>query len=263
MDEDGQAATLTDRSAERPVPPDPMTVPCRDFFLDYHEVGSHLGFVASMATHVDEMRRIAAEALGSEGAEPEISDKGSALAELRRQRQLLLQMLLTRVADAYLHYVSALLVLVFRSRPETLRTAQLVRLDFVLDFQDMEELIAALAERRVTDLAYQSMSKLAEDLQQRLSLPLFTSEPDLTRAIRIVEMRNLIVHNRAVINRRFLSQVRDFDGDEGDRLKLTVDILDEADLLAESAAALDQRAVEKFGLPALIRRQEIDDAVLG
>jgi hypothetical protein len=100
-------------------------------------------------------------------------------------------------------------------------------------------------------------------LQQRLSLPLFTSEPDLTRAIRIVEMRNLIVHNRAVINRRFLSQVRDFDGDEGDRLKLTVDILDEADLLAESAAALDQRAVEKFGLPALIRRQEIDDAVLG
>lgn len=147
-----------------------------------------------------------------------VGDEGGALFELRRHRQLLLQMLLTRAADAFLLYVSAVLAVVFRSRPATLRSSEQVKVDFVLAHQTMEELVADLAERRVTALSYQGMVELVESLRERLGLALFANRNDLDRAVRIVETRNLIVHNRGVVNRRFLSRVADFPADEGDVL---------------------------------------------
>lgn len=54
-------------------------------------------------------------------AEPSVSEEESALRQLRDHGQTILQMLLTRVTDAFLHYISALLVLLFQSGPEPSR----------------------------------------------------------------------------------------------------------------------------------------------
>lgn len=242
---------------QSPLPPDPMTEPCRDFFLGYGEVMSLIGFFAALATDADEVRRIAHEALFPEDARQFPEADQSALTHMHGQRQIILQMLLTRVADAFLHYVSSLLALLFRSRPETLKTGQQVSFEFVLGFRTMDELVAALAEKRVTDLAYQNMRKLARDLSDRPGLDLFSGADDLNRAARIVAMRNLIVHNRAMIDHTFLEQVPGFVGHAGERLDLSTDVFDDVDFLAESVVTLDQRATAKFNLPTPARRTEV------
>ena len=122
----------------------------------------------------------------------------------------------------------------------------------------MEELVAWLAERRVERLAYQGMSTLAEDLSERLGLSLFGEPEDAGRAIRIVEIRNLIVHNRAVVNRVFLSRVPDYPAKEGDRIEIDVDdLFEDVQFLAGLCFDLDRRAAEKFGLPRPITQEAL------
>lgn len=147
--------------------------------------------------------------------------------------------------------MAELLALVFRSRPETLKSSETVRLEFVLRHSKMDDLIESLAERRVERLAYQGMRDLAEDLRKSLGFDLFADDTSLTRAIGIVESRNLIVHNRAIVNKRHVSKVPEAAPELGTRLDLTFDsVSDDLDFLAESAYAIDERAVAKWDLPA-------------
>lgn len=60
----------------------------------------------------------------------------------------------------------------------------------MLSHESMDELVRALAERRVDRLAYRGLRELAADLKDTLGLVLFDNEDDLPRAERIVETRN-------------------------------------------------------------------------
>jgi hypothetical protein len=95
-------------------------------------------------------------------AEIEAIEKEGALHALREHhRGMFLEMMLSRATENFLTYVTELLTLVFRTRPETLRTSETVRLDAILKHVNMEDLIHELAERRVNQLSYQGMRDLA------------------------------------------------------------------------------------------------------
>ncbi len=175
---------------------------------------------------------------------------------------VLIQLIYCGVVDNYLSYVSEVLALIFRTRPETLRSGETERLDEILTYSTMEELISALAEKRVNHLSYQGMGELSKDLSSRLGFDLFPEADDMVRAVRIIEMRNLIVHNRGIISKRFLSKTPNFPGKVGDSIdfedahrkqELFLDI----DFLAHSAADVDQRACVKFDLPHPVSGQDL------
>jgi hypothetical protein len=93
-------------------------------------------------------------------------------------------------------------------------------------------------------------------LADRLGLKLFEDSEGLNRAVRILETRNLIVHNWAVVNRLLLSRIPGYPASEGQRLEFQVDpIFDDAEFLAHCVADIDPRAAEKFGLPTPINRE--------
>jgi hypothetical protein len=168
---------------------------------------------------------------------------------LRSHQQLLLQMVLSRMVDNYLVYIADLLALIFRTKPETLRSSEKVRLDTVLAHDNMEELISDLAERQVNRLSYQGMRDLSQYLSGSLKFDLFKSPQDLKRAAGIIELRNLIVHNRAVVNRHFLSRVPDSPTQVGEVVELDLDsVFSDVQFLTGSASDLDARASDKFGL---------------
>jgi hypothetical protein len=216
-----------------------------------------------MATRVDEVRRSAAEALADgdriAGREPKdysIDEDKTAIAELRRHAQLLLQMSYSRAVDNYLAYLSELLWLLYSERPETLRArvedtggGEKVALDVVLEHSTMDDLVGTLVEQRVTDLSFKGVRSLADYLGSRLKFDLYSDEERFHRAMAIVELRNLIVHNRAVVNRLYLSRVPDSPFALGDAVKLDVDdFFADIAFLAESVVDIDTRAVEKWGL---------------
>jgi hypothetical protein len=169
---------------------------------------------------------------------------------LTTHKNLLSELLLCRAVDNFLTYLSEILALIYRTRPETLRSNETVRLDKILQYKSMDELIAALAEKRVNELSYSGLKELSENLSNRLGFPLFEEGDTLANATRIVETRNIIVHNRAVINDRFLSRVPNYPAAIGETVVLDRNVLwGDIQFLKRSVKDIDSRAVAKFNLP--------------
>jgi hypothetical protein len=177
-------------------------------------------------------------------------------AELGRYLPLFLELLFCRSVDNFLNYVSDLLTLIYRTKPGALKTNEKVSVADVLEFQDHQELIEALTERRVIGLSLQGMKALHSDLAKTLSFRLFELDSDLDRAAILVERRNLVTHNRGYVNRHFLERVRSAAEKLGDRLTFDIDVVnDDIRFFAVSVLAIDKRAEDKFGLQ---RAQELD-----
>jgi hypothetical protein len=161
----------------------------------------------------------------------------------------LTELLLTAAVDNFLTYVSGLLNQIFVERPETLTSNETVRLEEVLQFASMEDLVASLAERRVERLAYQSLDALAANLEKTLGFRLFEDREEQSRATRLVATRNLLTHNRGVANSRFLQQVPDSGYTPGDAIRLvSAEVGSDLDFLTDCARRIDVRAIEKFSL---------------
>ena len=168
---------------------------------------------------------------------------------LMRDPAVVFQMLVTRSVDSFLTYIADLLALLFRTRPEMLRSAEQVRTEFILRFDSMDDLVEALAERRVERLSYAGMDDLTTNLSESVGFDLFPDAADLARAARIVEDRNLIVHNRAVVNRRYLSKVAEATTALGDRLELDFEpVFADLSFLTERATDIDARAAAKWSI---------------
>jgi hypothetical protein len=189
-----------------------MSEPCARYFATYMELVAFVAFVATVSKRADEVRRLAHEALQfgqPEDEREEESEDASAVAAFRRYRSLLLETVLTRAVDNYLGYVSELLALAFLTKPEMLRSDETVPVRLVLEHDTMGDLIEDLAERRVERLAYQSLRDLSQYLRERVGFDLFGSDEHFEGAARLVELRNLVVHNRGVVNRTFEPARRD------------------------------------------------------
>jgi hypothetical protein len=155
-------------------------------------------------------------------------------------------------------YLPLFLELLFcrSTKPGALKTNEKVSVADVLEFQDHQELIEALTERRVIGLSLQGMKALHSDLAKTLSFRLFELDSDLDRAAILVERRNLVTHNRGYVNRHFLERVRSAAEKLGDRLTFDIDVVnDDIRFFAVSVLAIDKRAEDKFGLQ---RAQELD-----
>jgi len=239
--------------------PRTMSQCCVGFVESYRQTQNFVFFVTEVVTRSDETRRIAIEAL-LHGASPEERQRleedrakgNTATNALRRYAQLILETIITRTVDNYLTYVAELLATVFRTRPEMLRSAEQVPLEFVLKHDNMDDLLGALAERRVERLAYSGMGRLAKDLEDTIGFSLFDSPGDLERAMRLVEDRNLIVHNRAVVNSTYLRRLPGSGRRIGERLVFDVNAtFADVDFLAKMAVLADVRATEKWSLPVV------------
>lgn len=227
-----------------------LSAPGLQYSRDYDQLQRFVVFVTDAATIEDARIALAQTIRAVSGKEsPDLSV--GAVDELAVHLQLFLQMMLCRSVDNFLTYLSELLSVIFRTRPEMLKSNETTRLDLILQFKKMDDLISALVEKRVTDLAYQGMRDLSKDLSRKIGFDLFEREEDLARAVRIIEVRNLIVHNRAIVNRLFLSRLPDFTASLGDRVDLESRAVDDIEFLDSSVSDIDRRAVEKFGLPTL------------
>jgi hypothetical protein len=91
--------------------------------------------------------------------------------------------------------------------------------------------------------------KLNEYCSDKLKLPLCVSEGELRTAAVIVEKRNLLTHNRGIVNKRFLERVPDCQVGIGDKLIIHEgEAGEELAFLCEAVFSLDKRACGKFGV---------------
>jgi len=242
------------------APKDHFTQSCKVFFCDY----------ARYMTFVDTVFKIARMAdMSSQGltailsvlpdTEKEGAKRLSTTAEkgigadrmLNVYANLIAEMLWCRGVDNFLTYVAQLLGLIFRTRPETLKSSKTETLETILEFRSLEELVNHLADKRVYDLTFCGMRDLRAALLKELNFDLFPVGDRLDRAILIIEDRNLIAHNRKVMNEVYVRRTgAEWAKIGAQQVHGLVCAQRCMRFLAHAVVDIDNRAVEKFRLPA-------------
>ncbi|MCX6897762.1 MAG: hypothetical protein NT105_03600 [Verrucomicrobia bacterium] len=247
----GDTCTHAQRPARR-------TAPCDRFFEAHAEHYEFFVFILEMAMKLDRSVKRAAEALlhlgGTTGDKLAEKAKNGAGANRTVQRffPLLNQILLARQVESFLAYLSELLALAYLTRPEMLRTDEKIAYKEILDFSSMDDLVSNLAERKIHRLSYSSLEDLVHTLDQQHGIVLFEKPEDLRRGSILVAQRNLIAHNRGVVNRLFKKLVPECPLEIGVLLELEFDdVNDGIDFLAHAVVRIDTAAISKFQLPCL------------
>lgn len=149
------------------------------------------------------------------------------------------QVAVARYVDNFLVYVSDLIGLLFRARPEALRSQEQVKLDDILMHPTIEDLIEWLADEKVNELSYKGFGEIAEYFARRFGLELVEDTELRRQLIRAIATRNLLVHRRGRVDSRFVKT-------------LTAESFDVADLVVgEELPRVDHFAVVSTTLPSV------------
>ena len=226
-----------------------LTDPARAFLAGQYEMIRFYDAINGQARALDVLQGVSSIYREDEAGRT-VMDTGTAMGRLLGFHLLWSEMFVCRMVDGYLSFLSATLALVFETRPETLRTQDQFTAAFLLEFETMTDLRAAMAEKKVLDLAMIGVRELARSLQKMFGFAIFETDYEVEAIAEFVEIRNLVVHNRGVVNRRFLSRLPEYHMELGQKLPVGQDTLISGfAILERSARNVDTRAAEKFGLP--------------
>lgn len=164
---------------------------------------------------------------------------------------IVVEMVYCRMIDAFLAFLTDLLALVYRHKPQVLRSGgEQIALDFALRFATMDDLVRAIAEQQVEKRGFLGLKDLADYFETRLKLPIFLNDFMQDETIQAVEVRNIIVHNHGNVSPTFKKRLPDYPARIGDRVRVDRTDLSLLDLrLSNYVLDLDERAVAKFNLP--------------
>jgi hypothetical protein len=176
----------------------------------------------------------------------------SAVAQMDSHSAVLGEMLFCRGVNSFLTYLADLMTLIYEKYPKKLPSNKQATYGFCIEHHMAGDLISALAEETVIELTHQSLDALAKYFKKNLDLMLFTKDAHLTNAGLCVDIRNVITHNRGIINRFFIQRNPQFAGDLGKQVVLgEEDRREMLSTLGYCARQLDVRAVKKFGLETI------------
>lgn len=235
----------------------------RAYFEGREKVLDFISWVAWMAASIDRnaekahsvLLKLDLESAKDESTRQAVLEKSAAFKnrktmtdELKRHRQYLMEVALCRLCENYENYLSSLLLIVCVSKPETMRSSETVKVDMVLSHKTMEEFIEQLAEDKVHSLSYSSFEKLASHFLDRFKIRLLEKDKEAP-VIEAIETRNISVHNRCIINKRYLSRTGKDVSRLGKTRSLGIADIENLDrLLTESVISVDRQARRKLNL---------------
>lgn len=158
-----------------------------------------------------------------------------------------IETILVRHVENYLNYLAELLFEIFSQKPEMLISSGKIEIKEIMRHDSIDSLIRSIAEDKVEAMSYKSFSDLNEHFEKHFNLTL-VPEDKLAEVIKAIEIRNISVHNRCIINERYAKRVVD-DCQIGQRKKVKLGYLWMLiDLLAECVSKTDEKARAKFKL---------------
>lgn len=214
------------------------------FIIDVVLRGDYFAFVAKQALEGSE------EYKNVEPAQLATTDPGPLTKFLREKRQVLLEMFLARLVDNFQTYLVDLVRAVLHSRPAMLSTRQqTLTLEELLKYDRIEELVHDIIERRVNALTYEGFGELQSWCAER-GLQIQVPPPHSDAVIELIATRNVIAHNRGLVDEKYLRTVPTPRFNLGEVRKLEVgDLLGALALLHRIVSETDLLAAEKFQLP--------------
>jgi hypothetical protein len=164
-----------------------------------------------------------------------------------RSRRVLSEMILCLLLDNFQCYLSDLTLALFQHKPEVLSGGS-TKNDIIFGQPDLDTLKKRIIDKHVLDLGYKSILDINAYFTQNFKFPLFTTGMRELRISRLIQIRNIIIHNRAHVNALFVSKA----GSKADKVGKPVNLPDVRSVdryLINAAQDIDDRAISKFGVP--------------
>jgi hypothetical protein len=233
-----------------------MTASADAYFGHAKSTLSVFNFVIQTALRSDYVRVVAQDALDGRDVAKDrsfvdvaMNPPGPATGFLRRNGQTLLEMTFCRLVENFEVYLSDILREALKAKPEMLRSSEEVRLDYVLGFETMADMLEDLVDRKIADLSYLGLQKLSDWVHKKMSVPLIEDGPVWDDIAEAIEARNAIVHARGRIGQKYLHNVRNarFQKDEV-RILEPDEIFHCAGAFGQVVSRFDGAIATKYGL---------------
>lgn len=163
-----------------------------------------------------------------------------------------------RAVNNFQTYISDLMRDIFTVYPQHFYGRKL-EVEMLFTSDSIEEVRKLVINQEVSDLTYKSIIDLDKFMSEKFGFPLFASGVERARVKYIYEVRNLITHNRGVINHRFLKTNPKSKKVLKKRLHAP-ECLRTFSYLKSVAIGIDHRAVDKFNFPSdmIITKSELN-----
>jgi hypothetical protein len=229
-----------------------LTAPGMSFATDHSRLLDLAAFIQLGTTsRVEEAVKRAAAASSPKDAAAIHAEIKPLVDELIAHVSLMHEFVLTRTIDNFLTYIAELLALIYKTRPEMLKSSEPERLEFILQHSSMDELREAIAERHVERLSYKGLRDLSDYIEAQMKFSLFEKPDELAHAALLVEYRNLLVHNRGIVSAAAVRRFPQLRESVNKRIPTSYKHVQEYRRFMENAAFdIDVRATQKFGLRA-------------
>lgn len=223
------------------------------FLYDYKKVLDNLFFVVTLSTRMDQASQTINKVLGildenekRDSVPPKTFDRLKEFATLTSRN------IVTNVADGFLWYLSDVIQRAMRRRPEIVKSGQTIKIEEVFDFKSRREMINYLIDRKINSLSYGGMNEIEKFIDDSLGISMFDTDDQRAKMKVLIESRNVLVHNRGVINSLFIKRI-DKAAAEEFKDKVTVymgfdRLLTYTGISAKTAVELDEKIAKKFRL---------------
>ncbi|RJQ40351.1 MAG: hypothetical protein C4550_03700 [Nitrospiraceae bacterium] len=172
----------------------------------------------------------------------------AAIKEFHENRHFLQDVLHVRIIENYLTYLSSLLFEIFVQRPETMKSEEKIDIETVLSNDSLKGLIRVIAEKKISSLSYDSFKGIYKYFKTKFNLNV-CKETHIGKIVEVIEIRNIIVHNRSIIDENFIRRTGNDPALKGTCIVPTFDcVRDTAHILSESVKTLDLTARRKLKL---------------
>jgi hypothetical protein len=171
------------------------------------------------------------------------------LGEMLRAQSTFLESVFCRGVDRFQTYVVELVADIFGSRPEMIPDIKISSRE-IFQTNDITDLQKRIIEEAASRYSYLNIVDLSLELEKKFSFSLFSSHLSMLRTRRIIEIRNILVHARGVINRQFISKVGATADQIGTQVSLPHPIMTDH-YLHSIAVKIDRNAIEKFRLKTI------------
>jgi hypothetical protein len=147
---------------------------------------------------------------------------------------------LCRFVDTFHVYLADLIRIALKKEPRLLRSGAMLRADEILEYRSIAEVMEYLIAKKVDELAYAGFAAVLRYVRDGMGAKVTIETDTISKATRAIAVRNIIVHNRGVVNDRFIAQTCATDVHSGERYCLrTNDVFSWMDALRAVISELD------------------------
>lgn len=244
------------KESKIPNPPKKVTTSADGYFQTSFRNLDLFHLVTDAVIYVDFAAHVTRQTLNRQKIDKKINpailarkEPGLRTRQLRKYRQELLQSFFARFVDNFEIYLVDILREVLRQKPEILRSRQqTITLDYLLQFQSIDDLIQDIIESKVNSLSYKGFLDLEQWYEEK-GIPLKVKNEHRQAVVELIATRNIIVHNRGRVDEKYLRTIPTSIYKIGELRELeVVDLFTTLSILNTIVSATDQEIAQKYNL---------------